>query len=217
MGGVAIHSADEEAEKNDDRGRMHSFDTLCFSTPLNRATSDAMKLAPNVEELLKKQVNNEMFSSYAYLAMSAWLESTAFRGFTAWMTAQSHEETAHAMKFYHYIHDRDGRVDLEEIEKPQTEFESPLDVFKVSLAQEQRVTAQIHEIYNAAEDARDHETKNFLNWFLTEQVEEEKTVREMIERLELVGDDPIGLLRMDEEAAQRGTGTDGSVGASERE
>lgn len=162
-----------------------------------------MNLDPKVAALLNQQVNNEMFASYAYLAMSAWFETTAFRGFTSWMAAQSQEETLHAMKFYTYIHDRDGRVTLESLGKPQSEFESAIDVFNSSLEQERAVTAQIHEIYNAAGEANDHETKNFLNWFLDEQVEEEKTLRDMIDRLELVGEDPIGLLRLDDEAQAR--------------
>jgi len=163
-----------------------------------------MKLHPKVESLLNQQINNEMFSSYAYLAMSAWFETTAFSGFTSWMRRQSEEETLHAMKFYNHLIDRDGKVVLEAIEKPQTDFESPLAVFRASLAQEQRVTSQIHAIYNAAEGARDHETKNFLNWFLDEQIEEEKSIKDVIDRLELVGDDPTGLLRLDDEAMQRG-------------
>jgi len=162
-----------------------------------------MQLAPSLASLLNRQLNNELQASYSYLAMSAWFETTAFPGFTQWMTLQSQEETAHAMKFYQYMNDRDCRVTLEAIEKPRTDFDSPLDVFRSSLAQEEKVTEQIHALYNAAEDARDHETKNFLNWFLGEQVEEEKTLRDMIERLELVGDDPIGLLKMDEEANAR--------------
>ena len=162
-----------------------------------------MQLDSSLAELLNAQVNNELQASYSYLAMSAWLETTAFPGFTQWMALQSQEETAHAMKFYSYLNDRDSRVTLLAIEKPKTEFASVLEIFHSSLAQEQVVTGQIHALYDAAEQAKDHETKNFLNWFLDEQVEEEKTLRDMIDRLELVGDDPIGLLKMDEEAMAR--------------
>ena len=167
------------------------------------AYDEPMNLDSSLAALINRQVNNEMFASYSYLAMSAWFETTAFPGFTRWMAVQSNEETAHAMKFYQYLIDRDARVTLEAIAKPQTDFASPLEVFRASLAQERQVTEQIHAIYNAAEDVRDHETRNFLNWFLDEQIEEEKSLRDLIERLEFVGDDPIGLLRLDEEAMAR--------------
>ncbi|MEM7387399.1 MAG: ferritin [Verrucomicrobiota bacterium] len=162
-----------------------------------------MSLAPELQKLLNEQINAEMAASYGYLAMAAWFDDTPYGGFAQWMHAQSQEETAHAMKFYHFVADRNGRVDLLPIPEPKKDFASPLDVFETSLAQEKEVTALIHQLYEAAEKHRDHESKNLLNWFLDEQVEEEKTAQDMIDRLKLVGDNPIGLLQLDQEAAQR--------------
>ncbi len=162
-----------------------------------------MNLSPKLAKLLNEQINNEMSSSYAYLAMAAWFEQTPYTGFAQWMFAQSREETMHALKFYQYVADRDGKVDLEPIAKPKQDFTSPLDVFTHSLKQEQKVTQQINEIYEAAEQLRDHAAKNLLLWFLNEQMEEEKTVRDMLERLELAGNDAASLLVLDREAGSR--------------
>ena len=160
-------------------------------------------LAPELHQLLNAQINVEMTASYKYLAMSAWFEETPYGGFAQWMLAQSQEETVHAMKFYHFLIDRGDSVELQGISAPSREFASPLEVFETSLKQEREVTASIHRLYDAAEKHRDHESKNLLNWFLDEQVEEEKAVQDMIDRLRLVGDNPLGLLQLDQEAAQR--------------
>ena len=162
-----------------------------------------MDIDTKLHKLLNEQINHEMFSSYIYLAMSSWFEETPYSGFAQWMYVQSLEETQHAMKFYQFLIDRNAPVDFMNIEKPSAKFSSALDVFKASLEQEKKVTAQIHALYSAAQEARDHETKNFLSWFLDEQVEEEKNVRDMIDRLELVGDNPVGMLQLDLEAARR--------------
>ncbi len=160
-------------------------------------------LAPELHELLNKQINEEMSASYSYLAMSAWFEDSPYGGFAQWMLTQSQEETTHAMKFYHFLVDRGAKVDLTAIAAPRHEFGSPLEVFETSLRQEEHVTQCIHRLYEAAEKHRDHESKNLLNWFLDEQVEEEKVVQDMIDRLRLVGDNPVGLLQLDQEASQR--------------
>jgi len=162
-----------------------------------------MDLDTKLQTLLNEQINHEMSSSYTYLAMSSWFEETPYSGFAQWMYTQSLEETDHAMKFYHFLVDRNAQVSLMSIAQPLATYSSALDVFKFSLDQEQKVTGQIHHLYTVAEETRDHETKNFLNWFLDEQVEEEKNVRDMIDRLELVGDNPVGLLQLDQEAARR--------------
>ena len=162
-----------------------------------------MNLSPKLTKLLNDQINNEMASSYAYLAMAAWFEQTPYTGFAQWMFTQSREETVHALKFYQYLADRDARVELEPIDKPKHDFKSPLDVFEHSLKQEQKVTAQINDLYEVAEKVRDHASKNLLLWFLNEQMEEEKTVRDMLDRLKLAGYDPASLLVLDREAGAR--------------
>ncbi len=162
-----------------------------------------MNLAPKLSKLLNDQINHEMAASYAYLAMAAWFEQTPYAGFARWMSAQSREETVHALKFYQYLVDRDAKVALEPIAKPKHDFKSPEDVFAQSLKQEEQVTAQINDLYEVAEKVRDHASKNLLLWFLNEQMEEEKSVRDMLERLKLAGDDPASLLVLDREAGSR--------------
>jgi ferritin len=169
-----------------------------------------MTLNPTLTKLLNEQINNEMSSSYVYLAMAAWFEQTPYMGFASWMFNQSREETMHALKFYQYVVDRDAVVVLEPIAKPKAIFESPIDVFEHSLKQEQLVTQQINDLYDVAEQVKDHSSKNLLLWFLNEQIEEEKTVRDMLDRLRLAGTDPASLLVLDREAAQRQSPTGGS-------
>jgi ferritin len=162
-----------------------------------------MTLNPKLAKLLNEQINNEMASSYIYLAMAAWFEQTPYSGFASWMFNQSREETMHALKFYQYVVDRDAKVELETIAKPKTDFKSPLDVFQQSLKQEQKVTQQINDLFEVAEQVKDHASKNLLLWFLNEQMEEEKTVRDMLDRLKLAGTDPASLLVLDREAGSR--------------
>lgn len=162
-----------------------------------------MNLSPRLAKLLNDQINNEMASSYAYLAMAAWFEQTPYSGFAQWMFTQSREETAHALKFYQYLVDRDAKVELQPIAKPKMDFKSALDVFEHSLKQEQKVTSQINDLFEVAEKVKDHASKNLLLWFLNEQMEEEKTVRDMLDRLKFAGSDAASLLVLDREAASR--------------
>lgn len=162
-----------------------------------------MTLNPKLAKLLNEQINNEMSSSYIYLAMSAWFEQTPYTGFARWMFNQSREETMHALKFYQYVVDRDAAVVLQPIAKPKADFKSPIDVFEHSLKQEQKVTQQINDLFEVAEQVKDHASKNLLLWFLNEQMEEEKSVRDMLDRLKLAGNDPASLLVLDREAGQR--------------
>lgn len=168
-----------------------------------------MTLNPKLTQLLNEQINNEMSSSYVYLAMAAYFELTPYAGFAKWMFAQSQEETVHALKFYQYLVDRDAKVDLRPIAQPPSDFSSPLDAFERSLAQEEKVTQQINDLYDVAEQVKDHASKNLLLWFLNEQMEEEKTVREMLDRLRLAGNDPASLLVLDREAGARNSGGGG--------
>ncbi|MES2598033.1 MAG: ferritin [Verrucomicrobiota bacterium] len=162
-----------------------------------------MTLNPKLAKLLNEQINNEMSSSYIYLGMAAWFEQTPYMGFAGWMFNQSREETMHALKFYQYVVDRDSVVVLQPIAKPRADFKNPIDVFETSLKQEQKVTQQINELFEVAEQVKDHASKNLLLWFLNEQMEEEKTVRDMLDRLKLAGNDPASLLVLDREAGTR--------------
>ena len=172
-----------------------------------------MKLSSRLQKLFNEQINNEMSSSYTYLAMAAWFEQTPYSGFAKWMFAQSLEETSHALKFYQYLADRDAVVELQPIPKPKHQFKSPLDVFEHSLKQEEKVTQQINDLFEVAEQVKDHASKNLLLWFLNEQMEEEKTVRDMLDRLKLAGSDPASLLVLDREAGARKSAGQGEAEA----
>jgi ferritin len=162
-----------------------------------------MKISTTLEELINRQIHMEFESRYAYLGLSAWFETTPFHGFASWMRKQASEENFHAMKFFDYLTDRFGTVKLLPIGAPTCTFNSPLAAFQAALGHEQKVTASINSLYEAAINEKDYQTAGFLNWFLKEQVEEEKSVQDMIDDLELAGKDPDALLRIDKEAGCR--------------
>ncbi len=173
-----------------------------------------MTLNSKLAKLLNEQINNEMSSSYIYLAMAAWFEQTPYTGFATWMFNQSREETMHALKFYQYVVDRDAAVVLQPIAQPKADFKNPIDVFEHSLKQEQKVTQQINDLFEVAEQVKDHASKNLLLWYLNEQMEEEKSVRDILDRLKLAGNDPASLLVLDREAGQRKAAAGGEADAA---
>ncbi len=164
-----------------------------------------MKLHAEIEKILNEQINHEFYSAYAYLAMAGWFEHQSLGGFAAWMTLQGREELGHALKFRRYLCDRGGRVVLLQLAQPKGDFKSPLEVFELSLQQEQQVSSLIDRIYDLAVKHKDHPTTSFLRWFLDEQVEEEKTVHDMIAKLKLAGDNASGLFLLDQQAGERAT------------
>ena len=160
-------------------------------------------LGEKIQSALNKQVNAEMYSSYLYLSMSAYFKSLNLAGFANWMRVQAQEELVHAMKFYDFINERGGRVMLQQVEAPPTEWSSPLDVFENAYKHEQKVTGLINDLVNLVVGERDHATNIFLQWFVTEQVEEEASADEVVQQLKLVGDDSGGLFMLDREMGQR--------------
>lgn len=160
-------------------------------------------LSEKMEEALNGQLNRELYAAYIYLAMSAYFEDQGLKGFASWMRAQSAEELTHAMKFYDYILSRGGRVALSRVEDPPGEWDSPLAAFEGALAHERKVTGWIAELKDLAIEERDHATRVFLQWFVTEQVEEEESVGEVIQRIRLAGEAPGGLFMVDKELGQR--------------
>ena len=156
-----------------------------------------------IEGALNQQLNAELYSSYLYLSMSAYFQSINLPGFANWMRVQAQEELVHAMKFYDFINDRGGRVALQPVEGPPTEWSSPLDAFENAYRHEQKVTGLINDLVNLAVKERDHATNIFLQWFVTEQVEEEASADEVVQKLKLMGDDGGGLFMLDREMAQR--------------
>ena len=166
-------------------------------------------LAPDLESALNEQLTKESYSSYVYLAMCAHFESAGYPGFAGWMRAQAEEEHQHAMRFFDHINDRGGRVRLAAIDAPPLEFGTPLAVFEASLAHEREVTGAIEALYERS----DRLTQAFLDWFLTEQVEEEKTVGQIVDTLRLAGDSGPSLLLLDRELGSRAPGGDAGAGA----
>jgi ferritin len=160
-------------------------------------------LSDRMQKALNGQLNAEIYSSYLYLSMNAYFKSANLDGFANWMNAQAQEELMHAMKFYDFIHQRGGRVLLTAIDTPPTDWDSPLSVFEDTLQHEQKVTGFINELVEIAMEERDHATQIFLQWFVTEQVEEEENVGSVLEQLKLLGDARQGLFMMDRELASR--------------
>ena len=156
-----------------------------------------------VVEAINRQINSELSASYAYLAMSVWCERQKFTGAARWLRLQSQEEHMHAMKLLDFLLARDCNAELRPVDNPQLTFTSLLDVFERGLAQEQQVSKQIDALYETAFTEKAFAAVAELQWFLTEQVEEEKTGREIVTKLKMVGDDPASLLDMDRELGSR--------------
>ena len=160
-------------------------------------------LDQKIQTALNKQLNAELYSSYLYLSMSAYFQSVNLSGFANWMRIQAQEELVHAMKFYDFINERGSRVMLQPVEGPPTEWSSPLDAFENAYRHEQKVTGLINDLVNLAVKERDHATNIFLQWFVTEQVEEEASADEVVQKLKLMGDARGGLFMLDREMGQR--------------
>ncbi len=157
----------------------------------------------NIQNTLNRQLNAEMYSAYLYLSMSSYFESLNLKGFATWMRVQAQEEMTHAMKFYDYVNQRGGRVTLTTIDAPPNEWNSPLAVFEHTYQHEQRVTGLINDLVDLATSDKDHATCNFLQWFVTEQVEEESSADEILQKMKLIGDNKSGLFMLDQELGQR--------------
>lgn len=160
-------------------------------------------LKANIQEALNNQINAEIASTYLYLSMSAYFEAKNFRGLAKWMEVQAREEWKHAMKIFAQVNDRGGRVILKQIDAPPSEWKSVLDVFEHVLAHEIKVTEKIHALVKLAINECDYATQAFLQWFVTEQVEEEATAMLVVEKLRLSGDSHVGLLILDGELGKR--------------
>ena len=159
-----------------------------------------------MQEALNKHANAEFYSSYLYLSMSAYFQSINLTGFAHWMRVQAGEELAHALKFYDHVIERGGRASLQLVETPPAQWDSPLAAFEDAYRHEQKVTGLINQLVDEAVQTRDHATGNFLQWFVSEQVEEEASAGAIVQKLKLVGDAPGGLLMIDHQLAQRGSG-----------
>lgn len=163
-----------------------------------------MALSKTVQDALNEQLKHEFYSAYLYLSMSAHCTAANLPGFASWMRRQAQEEVLHALKFYDYIEDRGGRVVLHAVERPPADFKSPLDILEQVRKHEEMVTGEINRLYALAVQEQDYASQTFLQWFLTEQVEEEKLSTQVFERLKMVGDNRPALLLIDNEMGRRG-------------
>lgn len=160
-------------------------------------------LKESIEKALNEQINAELYSAYLYQAMAAYFEDKSLDGFARWMDLQAGEEMEHARKFYDYVNERGGRVILEGIDKPKNEWSTNLEAFEDSLAHEEKITAMINDLVSLADEEKDYATHSFLQWFVDEQVEEEDSVGEVVDKLKLVGDSTQGLFMMNDKLGAR--------------
>ena len=164
---------------------------------------DNTMLSKKMEKALNEQVNAELYSAYLYLSMEAYFQAQNLSGFANWMRVQTQEEVAHAMKIYDFIIERGGRAVLKAIEGPQTEWDGPLAVFEAVCEHEQKVTGLINNLVDLAISEKDHATNSFLQWFVNEQVEEEASADDNVQKLKMMKDAPGGMFMLDRELAQR--------------
>ena len=156
-----------------------------------------------MQEALNEQINRELYSEYLYLAMSAWFQELGLVGMAQWMRMQALEENIHAMKIFDYVSEVGGKVHLKGIDEPPTDFGCPLSAFEAALEHEKFITGSINELVDLAIAERDHASNNFLQWYVTEQVEEEASAGEVVDKLKLAGDAGNGLLMLDDQLGQR--------------
>ena len=160
-------------------------------------------ISKSIQDAINEQIKNELFSSYLYLSMAAHFESTNLPGFAHWMKIQATEEVKHAMKFFEYVFERGGKVTLKPIDQPQSDFKSPLEIFKMAHKHELKVTAMIHKLYELALKENDYPSQVMLQWFIKEQVEEEKSAEGIVEQLKMAGESSAALLMADRQFAMR--------------
>ena len=160
-------------------------------------------LSKTIEDAINAQVNAELWSAYLYLSMAHNFEADGKSGIANWFKVQFKEEQAHAEIFMNYINQRGGRVWLKPIDAVETEWATPLDAFKATLEHERKVTAMINNLYALAEAEHDYATREMLNWFISEQVEEEESAQQLIDKFTLIGNDGMGIYMLDQELAAR--------------
>ncbi len=156
-----------------------------------------------LQDALNEQVKNEFYSAHIYLAMSSWFEGQSLPGFAKWMRVQYQEELVHGLKIFDFISDRDGRALVSGFDTPPADWKSPLNVFENSYAHEQKVTAMINNLYTLAVKENDYPTIVLLQWFINEQVEEEKNAKLIVDQLRMAGDNVTALLLLDREMGAR--------------
>jgi ferritin len=160
-------------------------------------------ISQRMQDALNEQIRNELYSSFVYLSMSAHFESQNLPGLSAWMRVQAGEEHTHGMKIFDHILDRGGKVKMPGLQQPPIQFDTVLSVFEQALGHERAVTRSIHDLYALALEDKDYPARVFLDWFVNEQVEEEKTAELIVEQLKIIGKDGPALLQLDRELGGR--------------
>jgi ferritin len=156
-----------------------------------------------MQDALNQQINKELFAAYLYLAMCAHFESRSLNGFARWMRAQAREELDHAMRIFDHLNERGAKVELAALDEPSRDFGEPVGVFQQALDHEKAVTRTIHRLYDMAMKKHDHATQLLLEWFITEQVEEEDSVGTVVDQLRMAGDNQAAILMLDRELGAR--------------
>lgn len=173
-------------------------------TPRGTGTmSRGTALPSRVQEALNRQIQHEFASAYIYLGMSAWCEERNLNGSAKWLRAQAREEIEHGMKFFDHILDRNGHVALQAIDSPPADFNSLLGVFEKAYAHEQQVTGQIRDLYALSLEEKDYPSQPLLEWFLAEQIEEEKSTSDIVAKLQLVGESGEAIYLVDRDLGER--------------
>jgi ferritin len=162
-----------------------------------------MVIEKKLLDLFQEQIRNELESAYKYLGMAAYFESTPHTGFAQWMRRQAREEMEHAMKLFDHVNDRGNHVELLPLAVMPTHYPSPLEAFRETLKHEQWVTHLIHEMYGVAIEIKDFAAQVLLQWYVSEQVEEEKQVRDILSQIEIAGDNIAALMKIDSKAGKR--------------
>ena len=163
-------------------------------------------ISQKIQKALNQQLNEEFYSSYFYLSMSAYFESKDLQGFAQWFRLQADEEYAHAMKIFDYVYQIGGEVKLMKIDGPKTNWDTFLEVFQDTFEHEQKVTKSINDLLELSYTEKDHATVNFLQWFVSEQVEEEATAMQNVKKMEMIGEDKAGLFMLDKDLGGRVAG-----------
>jgi ferritin len=160
-------------------------------------------ISQSLQDSLNEQIKNEFYSAHVYLSMSSWFDDKGLPGFAKWMRVQYGEELEHGLKIFDFINDRDGRAHVLGFDAPPADWKSPLDVFESSYHHEQKVTAMINNLYKMAQQEPDYATLVLMQWFISEQVEEEKSAKLIVDQLKLAGDSPSAILILDRELGGR--------------
>jgi len=162
-----------------------------------------MNMKKKVQDAVNDQIQAELYSAYLYLSMAAYSHGQNLKGFARWLTLQAKEEQAHAMKFFDHLIERGATVELQKIQEPPTTFKSPIDIFEKTLEHEKKVTGLINKMYALAVKEEDYPLQILLQWFITEQVEEEGHASEILEQLRMVGGKGNGLMYVDRALGKR--------------